>query len=154
VSYKQIENKMECKSLHKKIIFFLEGELSAEEMEQMKLHLSECGDCAAFAREMEKTFAILQSEKSPAINPFFYTRLKAKMENQAAEQNVIFRNPVWARILQPAFFSVLLLAGIYMGIKIGQPTVNKMNVPGYSEQEMIPYLNEMESETIEGFLLQ
>jgi len=145
---------MKCKTLHKKIIFFLEGELPKEEMEQVKLHLSECNDCAAFAEEMKKTFAILQSEKSLAVNPFFYTRLKARIENRAAKQNEILKNPVWARILQPAFFSVLLIAGIYTGIKIGQPAVNKTELIVYSEQEMIPYLNEMENETIEGFLLQ
>jgi len=145
---------MKCKSLHKKIIFFLDGELPVDEMQQMKLHLLECKDCAAFAAEMEKTFAILQSEKSPAINPFFFTRLKAKMENQAAGQSEISRNPIWARILQPAFFSILLIAGIYTGIKIGQPAVNKTDSLVYAEQEIIPYLNEMEGETIEGFLLK
>jgi len=146
---------MECKSLHKKIIFFLDGELPADEMQQMKLHLSECNDCAAFAAEMKKTFAILEIEKSQVLNPFFFTRLKAKMENQAAEQrNEVFSPSIWVRILQPAFFSVLLIAGIYSGIKIGQPAVNKTDSLVYTEAEMIPYLNEMESETIEGFLLK
>ncbi|HSO89052.1 MAG TPA: zf-HC2 domain-containing protein, partial [Draconibacterium sp.] len=60
---------MKCKSLHTKIIFYLDGELPAAEMEQMRIHLSECSDCAAFAAEMEKTFAVLAAEKSPEVNP-------------------------------------------------------------------------------------
>lgn len=145
---------MKCKTLQMKIIFFLEGDLPAEEMVQMKLHLSECNDCAAFAEEMKKTLAVLENEKSPAVNPFFYTRLKAKMENRASAQNQLYRNPFFAKILQPAFFSILLIVGIYIGIKIGQPSTVDTNYIVYSEQEIIPYLNEMKNETIETFLME
>lgn len=145
---------MECKTLHKKIIFFLDGELPAMEIEQMKSHLSECKVCAAFAEEMRKTFEVFNIEKSPAVNPFFYTRLKAKMENRASIKNQLFRKPVFAKILQPAFFSLLLIAGVYTGIKIGQPATLNSGSSIFAEQEIIPYLNEMETEVIEAFLIQ
>ncbi|NCB09032.1 MAG: hypothetical protein EOM73_12815 [Bacteroidia bacterium] len=76
------------------------------------------------------------------------------MENQAAIQPVFQQNRIWAKVLQPAFFTVLLLAGIYSGIKIGQPVTAKNSSATYSAQEMIPYLNEMKSETIEAFLME
>jgi anti-sigma factor RsiW len=144
---------MECKALHKKMIFFLDGELPAAEMEQIKKHLSECSECAAFAEEMRKTLEVLASEKTPEVNPFFYTRLKAKMENQASVQRERLKKPILAKALQPAFFTLLLLAGIYTGIKIGQPAGNTGSAY-YQEQEMVPYLNEMETETIEVFLME
>jgi hypothetical protein len=145
---------MKCKTLHKKLIFFLDGDLSAEEMEQMRLHLSECNDCATFAEDMKKTLAILEFEKSPEVNPFFYTRLKTKLENQTIKQDRISLNPVWARILQPSLFSVLLIAGIYSGIKIGQTSTVNSKYASYTEKEIIPYLDEMETETIETFLMK
>lgn len=145
---------MNCKDLHKKIIFYLEGELSEKEMEETKLHLAECNECAVFAAEMEKTFLVLEAEKSPTVNPFFYTRLKAKMENRASAQYELQLRPMLVRVLQPAFFSVLLIVGIYTGIKIGNPTTSKTDSAIYVEQETIPYLNEMETETIEGFLME
>lgn len=145
---------MKCKTLHKHIIFFLDGELPALEMDQMKAHLSECKECAAFVEEMRKTLEVITSEKSPSVNPFFYTRLKAKMENRAGIQNELFKRPVFAKILQPAFFSLLLIAGIYTGIKIGQPAVVNSGSAIYAEQEIIPYLNEMENESIETFLME
>lgn len=145
---------MRCKTLHKKIIFFLDGELSAHEMEQMKVHLLECNECSAFAEDMKKTLGVLETEKSHEINPFFYTRLKAKIENRASAQNERFRRPVFARILQPAIFSILLIAGIYSGIKIGKPVSGEMNFVTYSNQEIIPYLNEMKTESIEAFLME
>jgi anti-sigma factor RsiW len=143
---------MKCKTIHSKIIFYLDGELTTEEMDQMTLHLSECNDCEAFADEMRKIFDVLESEKSPKVNPFFYTRLKAKLENQTKEQNEVYRRPVLIRVLQPTFFSILLIAGIYAGIKIGQPATSTTSV--YVEQDLIPYLDEMKNETIETFLME
>jgi anti-sigma factor RsiW len=145
---------MKCKTLHKNLIFFLEGELSSSEMEQMKIHLSECTDCAAFAEDIKKTLGILKTEKSPAVNPFFYTRLKAKLENQEEKAKEVFWQPAMLRVLQPVVFSILLIAGIYSGIKIGQPAQLKMYNTTMLDQEIIPYLNEMEVESIEAFLME
>ena len=145
---------MKCKNLHKKLIFFLEGDLPAKEMEQIQIHLAECNTCAAFAEDMKTTLGILEIEKSPAVNPFFYTRLKAKLENRASEELQIFRRPVFARVLQPVMFSILLIVGVYSGIKIGQPSPVKVVSTNMFEQEAIPYLNEMEAESIETFLME
>lgn len=145
---------MDCKTLHRKMIFYIDGELPIPEMEKIKIHLDECSECAAFYEEMKKTLDVLTAEKQREINPFFYTRLKARMENQATIQTVFNQNRIWAKVLQPAFFTVLLLAGIYSGIKIGQPVTANNSSATYSAQEMIPYLNEMKSETIEAFLME
>ena len=145
---------MKCKTLHNKLIFFLEGELPEKEMELVKKHLSECSTCASFAEEMKQTLGILETEKSPAVNPFFYTRLKAKLENQESEQKQVFWNQGLIRILQPAIFSMLLLIGIYAGIKIGQPASTKQYTATIMQNEEILYLNEMEVELIESFLME
>ena len=145
---------MKCKTLHTKIIFFLEGELPAAEMEQMKIHLLECSECAAFAEEMKKTLAIINNEKTPQLNPFFYTRVKARLENQTEQVVATRQVPVLVRILQPALFSLLLLAGVYTGIKIGQPANVNSDIPVFAENEVVPYFNEMEAESIENFLME
>jgi anti-sigma factor RsiW len=145
---------MKCKTIHSKIIFYLDGELAQDEMEQIKLHLSECNDCKAFAAELQKSLAILESEKAPKVNPFFYTRLKAKIETQIGGQNEIYRRPVLLSVLQPVFFSILLIAGIYAGIKIGQLANSTPASAIYAEQDLIPYLDEMKNETIETFLME
>ena len=145
---------MNCNTLHTKIIFFLEGELPLWEMEEIKIHLENCPGCTAFVSEMKKTLTVLHNDKLQEVNPFFYTRVKARLENQAEENIAVRRSPVLVRILQPALFSILLLGGIYAGIKIGQPSKINSGNPVYIENEMIPYLNEMESETIENFLME
>jgi len=145
---------MKCKTLHTKIIFFTEGVLPEWEKEEIKMHLEYCSDCAAFANEMRKTLAVIENEKTPKLNPFFYTRVKARLENQAENVVVTRQTPALVRILQPALFSLLLLAGIYTGVKIGQPAKVNSDIPVFAENEVVPYFNEMETEAIENFLME
>ena len=145
---------MKCNTIHKKLIFYLDGELPPQEMENIKNHLSECDECAAFAEELVKTQAILTAEKSIEPNPFFYTRLKAKME---AEETVDYAprwQSVWVKLVQPAVFSILLIAGVYFGSKIGKPAPMNIAIATFSDQDIIPYLNEMDTEPIEAFLME
>jgi len=145
---------MKCKTLHKKLIFFLEGDLPENEANEMKAHLAECESCAAFAEDMKKTLGIIQTEKSPDVNPFFFTRLKTRIEKQAEKTAKPTGFPVWEKVLQPAFFSLLLMAGIYTGIKIGQPANTEANKSIFAETELVPFLNEMDAEPIETFLME
>lgn len=141
---------MNCQIVQKKLIFFLEKELSGSEMKAVQEHLDSCHDCALFAEEMKKTLSILDSEKVTGINPFFYTRVKAKLENQAEGQ--MMRRPVLVRVLQPVAFSMILLLGIYGGIKLGNTTSTQKGTV-LTEQELVPYWNALDDEPIESFLL-
>ena len=145
---------MECKTIHKKAIFFLEKELPPAEIEQIKIHLNKCQDCALFFEELKLTLGILEMEKSPEVNPFFYTRLKAKLENQSAAEEKYATWPSFVRVLRPVAFSILLVIGIYSGIKIGQPSHDKFQIASMINQGEIPFLNEMEAESIEAFLME
>jgi hypothetical protein len=142
---------MNCKTVHNKLIFFLEKELPDSEMNLVQEHLESCPECALFAEEMKLTLSILESDKVLEGNPYFYTRVKARLENQ--EQEVWSGRPVLARILQPIAFSILLILGIYGGIKLGQPNKTVLAGSTLSEQQMIPFLNEMDAEPIEAFLM-
>lgn len=145
---------MKCNTIRKKLIFYLDGELPPQEMKDIKNHLSECIECAAFVKELAKTQAVLKVEKSVEANPFFYTRLKAKMESEALANSTRLRQPVWVKVLQPVVFSVLLIAGVYLGSRIGTPAPINLSVSAFSDQNVIPYLNEMDSEPIEAYLME
>ena len=122
-------------------------------METVQQHLSKCTDCAVFADDMQKTLEVLNDEKVPQANPFFYTRVKAKLEYEQEGLAATETRPVWLKVLQPVFFTVLLLLGIYGGFKITQPeTVQLAHIE--MQDELVPYLNEMEAEPIEAFLME
>ncbi|KJF42944.1 anti-sigma factor family protein [Draconibacterium sediminis] len=143
---------MKCKSVHNKLIFFLEKELPVSEMEQVQKHLDECSECARFTAEMKNTLQILDNDKVNDENPFFYTRVKERIAKQAEEQPAV--RPVLVRILQPVAFSILLLLGVYGGFKLGQAPKANIAGSGFTEQEVIPYWNELEAEPIEAFLMK
>ena len=73
---------MKCKTIHKKLIFFLEAELPIQEMNDVKNHLENCHDCKAFADYLQNTLEIIEEEKQFDVNPFFYTRVKAGLEKE------------------------------------------------------------------------
>ena len=143
---------MKCKNVHNKLIFFLEKELPVSEMEQVQKHLDECSECALFAAEMKNTLSILDSDKVTDENPFFFTRVKARLEKQSQEEPVA--RPVLVRILQPVAFSIILLLGIYGGFKLGQAPKGAITDSSLTEQEMVPYWNELQDEPIESFLME
>ena len=143
---------MNCKTIHNKLIFFLEKELPVSEMKLVQEHLENCSECVLFVEEMRRTFGILEEEKTPELNPYFYTRVKAKLLNH--DREVLERRPILTRVLQPAAFSIILLLGVYGGIKLGQPNKSTLTVNTLNEQQMIPYLNEMDAEPIETFLME
>ncbi|WP_319482665.1 zf-HC2 domain-containing protein [uncultured Draconibacterium sp.] len=143
---------MKCNTVHNKLIFFLEKELPVSEMKQVQQHLNECSECALFAAEMRNTLSILDSDKVTDENPFFYTRVKARLEKQDEKQPSV--RPVLIRVLQPVAFSIILLLGIYGGFKLGQAPRTDFADNSLSEQEMVPYWNELENEPIESFLME
>lgn len=145
---------MNCNIIHKKLIFFLEGDLPREHMEKVAEHLNQCGDCAAFAEDLRKTMGIVQMEKQVQVSPYFYTRLKARIikeqDNQAAESGSI----VWKRVLQPALFTVLLVVGILAGVFTGRQAGRGTVSSSVNSAENIVFLNEMEAEPLETFLME
>ena len=76
------------------------------------------------------------------------------MENRETAPKQIIGYPVWEKVLQPALFSVLLLAGVYTGFKIGGIANAEQSTQVYAETELVPFLNEMESEPLETFLME
>lgn len=145
---------MKCKTVHNNLIFFLEKELPVLEMKQVQEHLDACPDCALFAEEMKKTLSILETENATENNPFLYTRIKAKLENQEEAERIQLSRPILIRVLQPVAFSVLLLLGIYGGMKMGNVGSKVPETSVISDDEMIPFWNGMDSEPIESFLLK
>ncbi len=139
---------MNCKTIHNKLIFFVEKSLSNEEMVNIQNHLNKCNNCFFFSEELKTTLEIIKTEKAATINPFFYTQIKARLENETIQHNHFYR-----RLLQPVLLSILLLLGIYSGIRIGQQPNILKHTANITEQEVIPFLNELDNEPLENFLI-
>lgn len=140
-------NKMKHKSIHKDLIFYIDNELSVEKRTAVEKHLEECADCRSFLVFLKEGIQIIEKGKNPEVSPFFYTRLSARLEEKPEYR----AQSQWARLAQPAFFSLMLVIGIYGGLKLGSNALSpKVSQPATSSIQM---LNDFEDEPIESFLL-
>jgi len=140
-------NKMKNKCIHNDLIFYLDNELSVEKRTDVEKHLEECADCRGFLAFLKEGIQIIDVEKNPEVSPFFYTRLSARLDEKSERQT----QSQWVRLAQPAFFSLVLLAGIYGGLKFGSnASSSEVNQQGTTTVQM---LNDFAAEPIESFLL-
>ncbi len=140
-------NKMKNECIHNDLIFYIDNELSVEKRTEVEKHLEECADCRSFLAFLEDGMQVIEKEKNPEVSPFFFARLSSRLEEKPEYQ---VQNQ-WVRLVQPAFFSLLLIAGIYGGLKLGSNASSvKVNHTATSSIQM---LNDFASEPIESFLL-
>ncbi len=129
------------------LIFYLDNELSVEKKMVVEKHLEECADCRSLLVFLQDGMQVIEKEKDPEASHFFYTRLSARLEEKPKFQ----AQSQWLQLLQPAVFSLLLVIGIYGGLKIGSnASFPKLNQPATIGIQM---LNDFETEPIESFLL-
>ena len=140
-------NKMKHKCIHKDLIFYLDNELSEEKRTAVEKHLEECADCRSFLVFLKDEMQIIEKEKNPEASPFFYTRLSARLD----ERPQFKQQGLWVRFAQPAFFSIMLIAGIYGGLRLGSNASSGIVNP--EPTNTIQLMNDFQAEPIESFLL-
>lgn len=139
---------MNCKNCHTDLIFYLDRELPEEKMEAVRKHLDGCVDCRSFLALMQSQLEIIDQEKQPEVSPYFFTRLSAKLDERTLET----KQGIWSRVAQPAFFTLVLVLGIYGGLRIGTFTSTMPNnQPAVNQIQM---MNDFQDEPIETFLLE
>jgi predicted anti-sigma-YlaC factor YlaD len=84
-------------------------------------HLRSCADCTGTLEEFRKTMALLDEWQAPDPSPYFDTRLRARLREEAAKEQPS-RWLAWVR--KPALavsLAVMLVAGVtvWMGRKGG-----------------------------------
>ncbi len=138
---------MSCKKIHNNLIFYLEGELSSEEMQAVRSHLDDCDDCRRFAEMMKQQLQLIESEKQTEVSPYFFTKLSVRLDEKYEQ----FRLPAqgW---LQLTTFSLLLIVGIVVGIYLGNLPYNTVQTQSVDNNMLL--MNDFETEPIETFLLE
>ncbi len=139
---------MNCKQIHNDLIFFLDGDLSAERTEFIRKHLDDCAGCSSFLEELKLQLQIIEDEKSPEISPWFEARLMARMNANTSKFVPVASSNEWIRSL--AFSSLLvagIISGIYFGDKASGPPANR------AESHDLMLMDDFRAEPIETFLL-
>ena len=149
---------MKCSEVHRQLFQYLDEELSKDQIKQIESHLKACASCRSIYENTREAWNALKEEKI-SHQPFFYTRLKQRMENRKSKSLPDFSR-IGRTILQPAIYFVVLGLGIYIGIHLGQglepqyesaSTAGQTNyIESYAKSQ---YLNGMELEIVEQEML-
>ncbi|MGQ8335284.1 anti-sigma factor family protein [Sunxiuqinia sp. A32] len=138
---------MKHKEVKNQLVYYLEGSLSASQIVNIDLHLKDCEGCRFYLQELEKDFTVMLSEKEVENDPYFFTRLKAKMD-APAEKRTFKLTP----ILQTALFALFLIISIGGGIEIGKQLHHQPNSGQNDALVLLPF-DGVNEEPIEQFLL-
>ncbi len=130
--------------IHKKLIFYLEGQLAELERQQIEEHLSGCGRCAAYLNELKSTLLLLDENKMNEPGPYFYAGVKNRIQARRLK-TAIFR-----RVLQPALLVLLLAMGVRFGVWVGNHT--RIDLQSSEQAVLVPF-DDLAEEPIEEFLL-
>jgi predicted anti-sigma-YlaC factor YlaD len=83
---------------------------------EFKKHLEICSDCKLLFEKIASTYALTEIDKITDSNPFFYTRVKAGIENQKSQANAVYSSKKW--VLQWATYVVLGVFALFAGYLI------------------------------------
>jgi anti-sigma factor RsiW len=136
---------MKCKSIEKKLVYYLEGGLSDAERQFFSHHIELCTDCAAKAEYLKSSFQWLETEKKTEVKPFLYTRIKARM---ATDNRKVYQ---WA--FAPLAFASVLVVGLIVGTLVAQVTIQPTTVQS-QELTVAQLFDDTQIETMELSLLE
>ena len=113
---------MNCERFRDQMLDALQGRASAE----LEEHVRACPACAQELAALQKTSALLEEWPAPEVSPYFDSRLRARLREQAAA-------PVggWAWLRKPALaatVAILLVAGIGV-LDMSQPRTEVLQGP-------------------------
>jgi hypothetical protein len=135
---------MNCKSTEKKLIFFIENALPPEDAVLVATHLEHCPDCRAKLEFLKEILSQANMEKTVEVNPFLFTRIKARLEQTEKHEP--------GRILKPLAIAAALVMGVFFGILLGQLTMTPKATN--SEQEVAYLFQDHQMESMESLLME
>jgi len=152
---------MKCKDFKYKIAKYLEGELNSENSIQFMDHLKKCSDCNLLFEKTKNTLAELKPSERIPEQPFYYTRLKQRMENKNEQQVSIIHQVLTKKLIQPLVYLASIIIAVYIGILIGSGTTNTNQYSETTQKDTsfvntyakYQYVNEIEIESIEKSFL-
>jgi len=113
---------MKCTEIENKIWDYIEDKLDTEDQASIKKHLSECSKCANMEKALRSSLQMIEGSKRTEADPFFFSRLEARMENEASRN--IAKTPYAFRM---AIAASIAIVGIVGGSIFGSYSAEQLN---------------------------
>ncbi len=108
---------MNCSSCQQKLESYINGTLSEDMQQNLRIHLEECEKCHEVYSGMVILNRAIQQERSVTSNPFLATRIMEQI-NQP-EETLVHKSFGWSRVLQPVLLTASVALALFMGIAAG-----------------------------------
>ena len=145
---------MKCSDIHKKLIPYLNGELSKREAESVDAHLNSCESCYGLYSDMQKTFGLADRRKELEPDPFLYTRIAQRLEDAEIAGSKQENRSIAKRVLQPVLVAVMLFVAVFSGVKLGNAFEVKPGHKVVVEKTTAYYLDDLQQERLEMTILK
>lgn len=112
---------MKCEELQKKLSAYQDRELSQEEAERVRQHLSKCRACAEELRAMSAAWDFLGTGEAVEAVPYFWTRLSARIDAEGERGSSLSK--LWRRLGAnpvPVFTAAAIVLGLLFGNFVGR----------------------------------
>lgn len=103
---------MACNNIQIELIDLLENRLSGERTVVVSNHINSCPHCAGQFEFIKKTYGLIDEEKEMPVNPFFYAKVKARLDAQLSPE---IKLKGWIQWLKPIGIAASILLGFYIG---------------------------------------
>jgi hypothetical protein len=113
---------MKCTEIENKIWDYIEEKLDIENQNSIKKHLNECSKCANMEKALRSSLQMIEGSKRTESDPFFFSRLEARMENEASIN--IAKTPYAFRM---AIAASIAIVGIVGGSIFGSYSAEQLN---------------------------
>lgn len=109
---------MKCEEIENNLTFYIEASLSKDKMKELKTHISRCDNCNMLYKKISGCFAFVEQDKITKTNPFFYSRLKERLERK--ENISVFgklkkKEPYLQIFSYAAAIAVAIVLGVVLG---------------------------------------
>jgi anti-sigma factor RsiW len=77
---------MSCKEIENSIWDYIEGSLDQVQANHTASHIKDCPHCASLEKGIRESLQLIEQAKKTEADPFFYSRLEARMEQDSRKQ--------------------------------------------------------------------
>ncbi|HOY31852.1 MAG TPA: hypothetical protein PKW80_08250 [Bacteroidales bacterium] len=106
---------MDCVRFKNSILNYYYGECDPVLTKELQDHLTGCEKCSIIFAQISGVLSSAETIKSEEPEPFYYTRLQAKIGDYKTGH---IRSHLFARLAQPLAAACLAALGVFIGIRI------------------------------------
>ena len=115
---------MKCRNIEKKLSLYINNELPNSDNILIESHLQKCSSCSKLYKNLNETLALLKPTEDIEEHPFYYTRLKQRMENKIDSKASILETILRKKSMQAILYLGSIIIAVFLGIQIGSNSNN------------------------------